>query len=98
MPKCENCGTAIRTTHWIKICGEGMNLHVRCNGCGLKVRAHVPFYIQFPFMLFPIFLFYLIDLFTGIELKTSFIFMFLAWFFIAIPIGYHLLGRIEVKK
>lgn len=71
-----------------------MDLHTRCNGCGKRIRAFIPWYISIPWFLSPLLV--LVACANLISnLPALFLVALIIWQFASIPAGYIWFGKVQ---
>lgn len=92
MPACPECSEIVTLSRWLSSCGRGMDLHTRCNKCGSKIRAYVPWYAGFPLIFAPIAIIAW-SKFVG-EVPGILLVLLLVALLASIPLGYALFGKV----
>lgn len=93
MPSCPSCHEEVTLGRWLRTGGRGGDLHTRCNGCGKKIRAFIPWYIGIPWFLFPLLI--LVVCTNLIPNLPGFFFVALLLVqFVSIPAGFKWFGKV----
>ncbi len=70
-----------------------MDLHTRCNRCGKKIRAFIPWYISIPWFLAPLLVLIVYSRLAPTISGLAIVAMLL-WQFASIPMGYVWFGKV----
>jgi len=94
MPSCPICSEKVPLKRWLRTCGQGMNLHTRCNQCHTKISVFIPWYVSIPTFVGPIASILIWSNFIGNvpSILTVFAIIFQ---FASIPLGYLLFGKVS---
>ena len=72
-----------------------MDLSTRCNKCGSKIRAYIPWYYYIPWFFGPFFVFIAYLKYDPNLPLIAFVAMLL-WGFASIPLGYLWFGKVAI--
>ncbi len=101
-PVCPYCAEPVTLRRWVRTSGRGGVLETRCNGCGNKIRAYVPWYLQLfmllassPLLLIPTSMMGTVHGgFNNFLAFIVFIVAVLAWVGVALVLSYRWFGRV----
>ncbi len=93
MPACPECFEVVPLRRWLSTCGRGMDLHTRCNKCGMKIRVYVPWHAIYPVIAAPMISMIAWSKIVG-EIPDVLIVLLIVAQFASIPLSYAFFGKV----